>query len=125
MPKMTSVMPIYWEFLVQYNSFINNKTNLNVEERKKSIRVLYRDIRDIEEILQTFKNRNGKIENKVRNALVPIKRELKKLLEEEEDEEDEEEEEEEDEFILEISNHKIFVDVSFNIFFGIIIYINN
>lgn len=108
MPKITSVMPIYWDFLVQYNSFINNKTNLNVEERKKSIRVLYRDIRDIEEILQTFKNRNGKIENKVRNALVPIKRELKKLLEEEEDE-----------FILEISNHKIFVDVSFNIFLGL------
>ncbi len=109
MPKMTSVMPIYWEFLVQYNSFINNKTNLNVEERKKSIRILYRDTRDIEEILQTFKNRNGKIENKVRNALVTIKRELKKLLEEEE----------EDEFILEISNHKIFVDVSFNIFLGL------
>ena len=114
MPKMTSVMPHYHDFLVQYNSFKNNKTNLNVEERKRSIREFYRDIRDIEEILKTFKNRNGngKIENKVRNGLAPIKRELNKLLEEEGDE-----------FILEFCDHKIFVNVSFNISFGIIIYI--
>ncbi len=116
MPKMTSIMPIYWKLLDKYKAFENNKMLLNDEKRNHAIKDLYKDIQDIEELFKTFKtpNREGKIQLKVRDGLKPIKIELKKLLEKEGDE-----------FILEIFNREILVQVSFNnIFFSSVVIIN-